>query len=179
MCTDNESANPLTRNASLHISISDINDETPRFEHSIYTGHVRENEANAPVTHLSPSPSLRVSDGDVGRNALITFSIKDGPSGDNVTVTSTTTSPNGGSARFRIDPRSGRLWTVSALDAEDAVGKYSFYVVAIDDGAPEKRSSSALINIIVDDVNDNPPEFDQYHYNFEVRHLLIYLALYT
>ncbi|VUZ47184.1 unnamed protein product, partial [Hymenolepis diminuta] len=75
----------------------------------------------------------------------------------------------------RIDPRSGRLWTVPALDAEEQVDdasgegrKYVFYVVATDDGVPERRSSSALMNIFVDDINDNPPAFEHYHYNFEV-----------
>lgn len=161
MCTDNEISNPLTSNASLHISISDVNDETPVFEHPVYTGHVRENEANTPVTKLSPSSPLRVFDADVGRNALITFSLKDGPLISNSSTASE-------ASRFRIDPRTGSLWSVAALDAEDNVEKYSFYVVATDDGVPEKRSSSALINILVDDMNDNQPEFQQYHYNFEV-----------
>ena len=174
MCTDNDSVHPLTRNASLHVSISDINDETPKFEHPAYEGHVRENEPNAPVTHLSPSPILRVTDADVGRNALITFSLKDatGEHGDQESP------PNSGSrstpdvGHFRIDPRSGRLWTTSALDAEDEEGakehKYVFYIVATDDGVPERRSSSALFTVHVDDINDNAPTFEHYHYNFEV-----------
>uniref|UniRef100_A0A5K3F6N9 Cadherin domain-containing protein n=1 Tax=Mesocestoides corti TaxID=53468 RepID=A0A5K3F6N9_MESCO len=170
MCTDNESVNPFSRNSSLHISISDINDQTPKFEYSVYTGHVKENEANAPVTHLSPSPTIHVTDNDVGRNALITFSLKEAPvEGKN--------DPNKSSigvsdaSRFRIDPRSGRLWTVPALDADDISEshKYVFYVVATDDGVPERRSSSALVHIIVDDCNDNPPAFEHYHYNFEVK----------
>nr|CDS16131.1 protocadherin 2 gamma c6 sCP1 [Echinococcus granulosus] len=172
MCTDNDSAKPLTRNASLHVSISDINDETPRFEHTAYQGHVRENQANAPVTHLSPSPTLCVTDADIGRNALITFSLKEAPEkagkGHPLNASTRDTSDVG---YFRIDPRSGRLWTVTALDAEeDAPGehKYVFYVVATDDGVPERRSSSALVTVLVDDVNDNPPTFEHYTYNFEV-----------
>ncbi|VDK23086.1 unnamed protein product [Taenia asiatica] len=173
MCTDNDSAKPLTRNASLHVSINDINDETPRFEHTSYQGHVRENEANAPVTHLSPSSTLRVTDADVGRNALITFSLAEAPEratkGHSLNTSTRDTSDV---SHFRIDPRSGRLWTVSALDAEEDVlneHKYVFYVVATDDGVPERRSSSALFTVLVDDVNDNPPTFEHYHYNFEVR----------
>lgn len=172
MCTDNDSAKPLTRNASLHVNINDINDETPRFEHTSYQGHVRENEANAPVTHLSPSSMLRVTDADIGRNALITFSLAEAPErAIKGHLLNTSTRDISDVGHFRIDPRSGRLWTVSALDAEeDALGehKYVFYVVATDDGVPERRSSSALVTVLVDDVNDNPPTFEHYHYNFEV-----------
>ncbi|VDM18082.1 unnamed protein product [Hydatigera taeniaeformis] len=172
MCTDNDSAKPLTRNASLQVSVSDINDETPRFEHPSYQGHVRENEANAPVTHLSPSSALRVTDSDVGRNALITFSLAEAPErASKGRSLNTSTRDISDVSHFRIDPRSGRLWTVSALDAEEDVPgehKYIFYVVATDDGVPERRSSSALVTVFIEDVNDNPPTFEHYHYNFEV-----------
>ncbi|KAM3175903.1 hypothetical protein ACTXT7_007585 [Hymenolepis weldensis] len=171
MCTDNDSSKPLTRNATLHVSISDINDETPKFEHPVYQGHVRENEPNAPVIHLTPSPTIRVADADAGRNALITFSLKEASGVEDSSNSTRRTSDVG---HFRIDPRSGRLWTVPALDAEEQVDdasgegrKYVFYVVATDDGVPERRSSSALMNIFVDDINDNPPAFENYHYNFE------------
>ncbi|VDO14872.1 unnamed protein product, partial [Rodentolepis nana] len=170
-CTDNDSLKPLIRNATLHVSISDINDETPKFEHSVYQGHVRENESNSPVIHLTPSPAIRVVDADTGRNAHITFSLKEASAVDGSKNSTRMTSDVG---YFRIDPRSGRLWTVPALDAEEQVDdssgegrKFVFYVVATDDGVPERRSSSALMNIFVDDINDNPPAFEHYHYNFE------------
>lgn len=172
MCSDNDASKPLTRNATLHVSISDINDETPKFEYPAYQGHVRENEPNAPVTHLTPSPTIRVTDADTGRNALITFSLKEASAAEGGSNSTRRTSDVG---HFRIDPRSGRLWTVPALDAEeqsdDVLGegrKYVFYIVATDDGVPERRSSSALMTVVVDDINDNPPAFEHYHYNFEV-----------
>lgn len=160
MCSDNEAIAPLTRNSSLHISVSDVNDETPTFEHNVYTGHVKENDPNAAVRLLKP---LRTSDGDVGRNALITFTLGDLPLSDNASEMASD------SSLFRIDPRMGKLWTTAPLDCETK-DTYSFLVVATDDGVPLKRSSSAVINVVVEDINDNPPEFDHYHYNFEVNH---------
>ncbi|KAL7063065.1 hypothetical protein AAHC03_0779 [Spirometra sp. Aus1] len=174
MCSDNEVTNSLSKNASLHVSISDINDETPTFELSEYTGHVRENSANAEVRLVPP---IHTTDADVGRNSLISYSIRELPNTmQNPNATdSDSESPAGEKGRssfhaslFHIDPRSGKIRTTAELDCE-SVDRYSFLVVATDDGLPERRSSSATVNIFVDDVNDNMPDFDQYHYNFEIK----------
>ncbi|VDL95518.1 unnamed protein product [Schistocephalus solidus] len=174
MCSDNEATNALTKNASLHVSISDINDETPTFELSEYTGHVRENSANAEVRMVPP---IHTTDADVGRNALISYSIREIPNAlQNPNVTDGE-SENGAGEKsrssfhaglFHIDSRSGKIRTTVELDCE-SVDRYSFLVIATDDGLPERRSSSATVNIFVDDINDNLPDFDQYHYNFEIK----------
>ncbi|VDK84989.1 unnamed protein product, partial [Dibothriocephalus latus] len=174
MRSDNEATNALSKNASLHVSISDINDETPTFEVSEYTGHVRENSANSEIRLVPP---IHTTDADVGRNALISYNIRELPKsslspnatdGDRESGTGETNRLSFHTSLFHIDSRSGRIRTTAELDCE-SVDRYSFLVVATDDGLPERRSSSATVNIFVDDVNDNVPDFDQYHYNFEIK----------
>nr|VZI37193.1 unnamed protein product [Spirometra erinaceieuropaei] len=124
MCSDNEVTNSLSKNASLHVSISDINDETPTFELSEYTGHVRENSANAEVRLVPP---IHTTDADVGRNSLISYSIRELPNTmQNPNATdSDSESPAGEKGRssfhaslFHIDPRSGKIRTTAELDCE-------------------------------------------------------------
>ncbi|XP_018651768.1 putative cadherin [Schistosoma mansoni] len=80
---------------------------------------------------------------------------------------------------FYIDPISGQLRTRTELDCEQQ-NVYYFAVIAIDQAVPsEKRhSTTALVTVIVDDVNDNPPVLEQHHYIFDIseglpRHSLI------
>jgi hypothetical protein len=45
---------------------------------------------------------------------------------------------------------------------------FNYQVVIMDDGEPTQLSSTTLVVILVSDVNDNSPEFDQKTYNVEV-----------
>ncbi|KAF6775121.1 hypothetical protein AHF37_05071 [Paragonimus kellicotti] len=161
-CTDAEGVNSLTQNASLYITVTDVNDHSPTFDKSAYNGRVAENSPTAEV-HLS-SP-MKVTDADSGTNALITFSIFDLDDENNTSDSSVHVENS--SRLFRIDSRSGRIWTVIPLDCESK-SQYTLLVVATDSGLPKPKSGSATVYITVEDENDNAPEFTSSHYMFEL-----------
>ena len=45
---------------------------------------------------------------------------------------------------------------------------YTFYVVAMDKGVPQKNSSTLHVNITLVDENDNNPKFEQAMYNVQI-----------
>ncbi|CAH8574191.1 unnamed protein product [Schistosoma curassoni] len=183
-CMDDEGQYALSRNASLHITITDINEHKPIFTKSIFTGQVIENQLHAEVHMLTP---IHATDLDLGVNALITYSLVNPYELSSIqTVTSisslvTASTPSSSSsssssllanfvnstAFFRIDPITGKLWTIQSLDCENR-SEYHLVVIAKDSGSPVPLSSSASIIINVEDTNDNMPEFLNTHYLFEV-----------
>ncbi|VDQ08753.1 unnamed protein product, partial [Trichobilharzia regenti] len=180
-CIDDEGPYALSRNASLHITITDVNEHKPIFTKSVYNGQVIENQLHAEVHMTIP---IQASDADLGVNALITYSLlSPNESSSQLTTTSVTTSaltsqssssPSmtsnnylNGTAFFRIDPITAKIWTIQSLDCENR-SEYHLIVVAKDSGVPVSLSSSASVIITVEDANDNVPEFVNTHYLFEV-----------
>ena len=92
------------------------------------------------------------SDADVGINAQIEFSIR-----------------SGGDGKFSIDPSTGIVSTVGALNPLDRenVSFYLLQIVASDMGRPV-LSSSVFMEVTILDVNDNAPIFTQGVFNFAV-----------
>lgn len=103
-------------------------------------------EVSIPETSPPNMPVIRlkVTDPDLGKNALVFLEIVGGNEG----------------GEFRINPDSGMLYTQKALDAE----KTSFYtltVSAIDQAnLGTRKQSSAKVKINILDINDNDPIFD-------------------
>lgn len=64
----------------------------------------------------------------------------------------------GADGPFNLDATSGILRTIKALDRE-SVAKYELVVQAVDRGTPE-LTGVASVTVIVEDVNDSPPQFD-------------------
>lgn len=65
--------------------------------------------------------------------------------------------------------RSGSIWITSPLDRETK-DRFLFHVIASDGlpGQRSSRSSTAVVNLRVLDVNDEVPRFDQMRYNFTI-----------
>lgn len=84
------------------------------------------------------------SDQDVGENANATYSFTENPGG-----------------KFKIDPLSGNVTVVGALDREQQ-DEYLLKVAAVD-GA--WRAETPL-TITIQDQNDNAPEFEHSYYSF-------------
>ena len=125
----------LESNATIFISVLDINDQRPLFQPSLYTQSVHEGVG---VTE----DILRVTahDRDEGSNGDVIYSLE--------------------STVFRIDPESGviRLRTGQRLDYErPSIRTYQFNVFATDGGVIPLRSSARVL-IHVQDDNDNPPQ---------------------
>lgn len=127
---------PLTTTAVLTIEIVDINDNMPSFTKSVYTATVKEG-----VRIGTPVTTVNATDPDTELNGAVEYSIPD-DSDNNVTY-------------FTIDKKSGTIYTSLDMDRE-MISEFNLTVVAKDSGLPS-HSTSALVKIQVEDVNDNAP----------------------
>ena len=144
---------PPRRNSSgvVDINVVDVNDNKPFFINPPYQKFVKEN-------FPSGQEVLRVHayDGDYGTQSVLTYSLVSPPK--NLPFAVETLSAGGGS----IILRSGYH-----LDHEK-VTKYQFQIRAVDRGRPP-QSDVANVTVYVQDVNDNPPKFDQPTYKVRIK----------
>ena len=117
------------------VTVVDINDNNPVFDRSSYEASINENMI--PPVSLLP---VIATDADVGTNGEINFSL----SGQ-------------GSSSFAIDSTTGLVTVVEVLDREN-ISSYNLMITATDNGA-SPLSSNVTLNVIVNDINDNPPLF--------------------
>uniref|UniRef100_A0A8C2YUI9 Cadherin EGF LAG seven-pass G-type receptor 1 n=1 Tax=Chinchilla lanigera TaxID=34839 RepID=A0A8C2YUI9_CHILA len=125
---------------SLEILILDANDNVPRFLRDFYQGSVFE---DAP-----PSTSvlqISATDRDSGPNGRLLYTFQGGDDGD---------------GDFYIEPTSGVIRTQRRLDREN-VAVYNLRALAVDRGSPAALSASVEIQVMVLDINDNPPVFER------------------
>ncbi|XP_054721266.1 cadherin-related tumor suppressor-like, partial [Uloborus diversus] len=131
--------------ASVTISVMDVNDNAPAFHDSPYIVHVMENAQSLPVSLML----VEAFDRDEIANRELQYLIKDG----NRSV-------------FSINANTGELSVEKTLDREQQ-SKYSLTIICIDSGSP-RLTGTGSINIFVDDVNDNEPEFAFKEYSTSV-----------
>ncbi|XP_069096663.1 cadherin-23-like [Pleurodeles waltl] len=131
-----EDIGKLNSSAGLLLTILDANDNKPTFNTSIFTARLRENSPPGfSVTRVT------AFDADSGVNAELSYRIE-----------------SGAQDRFIIDPISGIIRVANAtVDREDR-DSYRLIVWATDRGT-SPLSGSTTVNILIDDVNDCPPEF--------------------
>ena len=137
---------PLSGNTTLLIGISDVNDNPPVFPHESYTVRVLES-----VSVGSTIENIRADDSDEGTNAEIMYR----HTGDN-------------SAHFLIvmlDDGSFNIEVAQELNHEN-IDIYNLNITAFDGGFPFLQAT-VPITIIVQDENDNPPEFDPPFYTVQ------------
>ncbi|CAG06842.1 unnamed protein product [Tetraodon nigroviridis] len=137
-----------TAMATLTITVSDTNDHNPVFEQQDYKENIRENlEIGYEVL------TVRATDGDAPVNGNILYRIING---------------NGSNDVFEIDSRSGVIRTRGLVDREQ-VEAYMLLVEANDQGRdPGPRSATATVHIVVEDDNDNAPQFSEKRYVVQV-----------
>ncbi|XP_014882846.1 protocadherin Fat 1a isoform X1 [Poecilia latipinna] len=137
---------PLSDIATVNINLTDVNDNKPIFSQDVYTTVISEDAelGKAVLTVVA-------EDSDGPSHNHIRYSIVDGNQG----------SP------FTMEPLRGELKVARQLDRERMSG-YTLKVVAVDNGVPP-LSSSAIINIDISDVNDNPPLFSQANYSLIIQ----------
>ncbi|KAM4821571.1 cadherin EGF LAG seven-pass G-type receptor 3 isoform 3-T3 [Thomomys bottae] len=123
----------------VHVNITDANTHRPVFQSAHYAVSVHEDR---PVG--STVVTISASDDDVGENARITYLLE-----DNL-------------PQFRIDADSGAITLQAPLDYEDQV-TYTLAVTARDNGIPQKADTT-YVEVMVNDVNDNAPQFVASHY---------------
>ena len=136
--------NPHVTVKNFQVRLVDINDNAPRFQQATYRANVVENNNVGDVLMV-----INATDVDVGRNAEVIYSVSED-----------------GRSLFAVDNVSGRI-TASVVFDREVNSEIHFYVIATDRGVPA-LSTSALVVITIQDVNDERPIFTQEHYSFNV-----------
>lgn len=136
----------LSNTTTVTVSVTDVNDNRPRFSSNVYQASVKE---DIPVG--SSVLPVHAFDADSGLNKQVRYSIQRGSE----------------EIPFNVDSVSGVISTARPLNFESK-SQYSFFVIATDGGKPP-LSSSAQVAVTVVDVNDNAPQFPKSVYNADVR----------
>uniref|UniRef100_A0A8C2JA51 Cadherin-23 n=1 Tax=Cyprinus carpio TaxID=7962 RepID=A0A8C2JA51_CYPCA len=131
-----EDVGGLNSTVPLTITILDINDNPPVFNPSSFTVHLPENSPTGVVV-----TQLSASDADGGSNGWLQYRLD-----------------SGAQDRFTVDALSGAVVVGNAtLDREER-SSYRLVVIATDRGTPP-LSGTAMLTVVLDDVNDSRPRF--------------------
>jgi hypothetical protein len=128
---------------SLHIDISDFNDNTP-----VFTQFIPEHDVSEAASLGHNIVQVQANDADLGENADITYSIKEGNS----------------LGYFEIDSETGHVKVLRSLDldaetqthSEDL--KYTLIIQAEDNGTPS-RTNTTTVEITIISENEFTPQF--------------------
>ncbi|MBN3303979.1 protocadherin-7b isoform X1 [Amia ocellicauda] len=130
---------PRSSQSILRVLISDVNDNSPRFEKSVYEADLAEN--SSPGT---PILQLKATDLDVGVNGQIEYVF--GAATESVR------------RLLRLDENTGWLSVLHRIDREE-VSQLRFTVMARDRGQPPKMDKATVV-LNIKDENDNVPIID-------------------
>ena len=126
----------LSTNATVNITVGDVNDNAPIFALPVYEISVLEN-ATFPQQLLQ----VEAFDEDLGTNAEIVYRIQEAI-------------PANSTALFSIDPSNGTISLVGMLDSESRDSHR--LIIAADDGV-NSNTTEVIISVI--NVDETPPEF--------------------
>lgn len=129
----------LTTIETITVSVSDINDNVPRFSKSSYDIYLMEN--NFPGGSVS---SVTAVDPDLDDNGNVAYSILDDKL-ENVRDAS----------NFAINSQRGSIFALRSFDYEQTKN-FQITILARDAGSPS-LSSTAIVRVIILDQNDNIP----------------------
>uniref|UniRef100_UPI00398F330B protocadherin-10-like n=1 Tax=Pristiophorus japonicus TaxID=55135 RepID=UPI00398F330B len=129
---------PLSTNKTIQILVSDVNDNAPRFSRPVYTVYVMEN--NAPGASISVVTAF---DPDLDQNSYVSYSLKGNLQNSPV------------STYLNVNSMNGTIYALRSFDYEH-LKTFQVQVQARDAGVPP-LSSSATVNVIILDQNDNAP----------------------
>eukprot|EP00063_Salmo_salar_P077274 XP_014052109.1 PREDICTED: protocadherin beta-16-like isoform X5 [Salmo salar] len=131
---------PLSSSKTIHLSVSDVNDNPPVFEEQSYSSYVTEN--NKPGSSMC---SVTARDPDWRQNGTVVYSLL--PSDVNGVPVSSFLSINGDT---------GVIHAVRPFDYEQ-FRSFKVHVVARDNGSPP-LSSNVTVRVFITDENDNSPQ---------------------
>ncbi|XP_069811225.1 protocadherin Fat 4-like isoform X2 [Dendropsophus ebraccatus] len=136
---------PNTAAALITISVIDVNDNSP-----VFPPLLKSNVTCLENKTFVDLANIVAADPDTGNNSAVTYSLE-----------------NDFDGTFRINSVTGELLNVKPLDA-DKTDSYDIKVIAQDSGIPP-LSSTALIHVTVQDVDDNKPVFKRNIYNITIK----------
>ena len=141
-----------TRRSDAHITLKlrDVNDNAPMFERPVYRAVISEDARPGLVVH-----TVKAMDADTGPFGQVVYSIE-GEGTDQFSIHPT---------KGYIQVKEGTQGRATNLDREEKE-IYSLRVVARDipEGGPDQKSTSAVVEVTLTDVNDSPPSFSQTRY---------------
>eukprot|EP00035_Acanthoeca_spectabilis_P006219 m.122020 g.122020 ORF g.122020 m.122020 type:complete len:4758 (-) comp13405_c0_seq2:212-14485(-) len=135
---------PRTNRTTFSVIVLDVNDNDPQFLETSYSVTVFENLTIGSQVGILVS----ASDLDIGANSLLSFNFVEDP------------------FPFAMNSTSGVVSLIAALDREETAG-YAFTVRVTDAGNPP-RFNFANWSVVVADVNDNDPIFNETEYSAAV-----------
>uniref|UniRef100_A0A8C1QZP5 Protocadherin 1 gamma b 2 n=1 Tax=Cyprinus carpio TaxID=7962 RepID=A0A8C1QZP5_CYPCA len=130
----------LSSQKTLNLKVSDVNDNPPRFQKSVYTTYVTEN--NQPGLSIF---TLSAQDDDWNQNARISYLLDE-----------TTVGGSPVSSFISVNADSGVVHALRGFDYEQM--KSVRVCVKAQDGGSPPLSTNATLDIIIQDQNDNAPQ---------------------
>ncbi|XP_042620878.1 protocadherin gamma-A6-like isoform X16 [Cyprinus carpio] len=130
----------LSSQKTLNLKVSDVNDNPPRFQKSVYTAYVTEN--NPPGLSIF---TLSAQDDDWNQNARISYLLDE-----------TTVDGSPVSSLISVNADSGVVHTLRGFDYEQM--KSVRVCVKAQDGGSPPLSTNVTLDIIIQDQNDNAPQ---------------------
>ena len=127
----------------LEIRVTDVNDHAPQFEQKQFAIEVQEN--NIPNASIF---TVTATDNDIEANGDLTYIITTG------------------SDWFDVDPIKGEVSASAILDHEQQ-SIFDLRIIALDNGFP-RLNDTVLINVIIIDINDEVPMFENSSYLMQV-----------
>ncbi|XP_047434008.1 protein dachsous-like [Mugil cephalus] len=136
--------------ATVVINIEDSDNMNPYFSHNLYQASVPENQIGGFTTILPEA--IKAQDGDFGINETVIYSI-------------TAVSPDKYKSNFAIEPNSGVISVLTAFDREEISSNMISISIQAAQTDNSLKTAGSVVIITVEDMNDNPPVFDQTNYN--------------
>ena len=138
---------PQQDTLNIVIYLLDVNDFVPSFSQTSYELSI--NEGSIIGARVG---QVEAVDNDQGPNGTVTYRILEGAEG-----------------KFAIDSQTGEIFTNGSLDREE-VPSYTLLVEAVDNPDNSSLTLSSVVNatVIIEDVNDNSPIFEQESYEVSI-----------
>ncbi|XP_040296659.1 protocadherin gamma-B2-like [Bufo bufo] len=137
---EDEGSPPMLTKKTIHITISDVNDNAPVFEKPLYINYIAEHTPAGALMH-----DVHASDLDENENAMVTYSIIN-RNIDDIPV----------SSYVSINSMTGVLYAQRSFDFEQ-LREFQFQIMAKDHGSPP-LSNNVTVKICIIDKNDNSPK---------------------
>lgn len=134
----------LSAEASFNVTVSDDNDNDPKFLQESYTAYVDENNILG-----NPIKQVSATDNDMGVNAQIQYFLH-----------------SDAGSKFAINSNTGVI-SASAVYDRETQASYLFHVLAVDNGDP-RRTGTVPVQVNIRDINDNIPIFNKTRFMLNV-----------